>query len=268
MPAALRLKGALDVAALQHSVRCTGRASRSLRTTFVVDNEQPRQVIADQAPLALVVETLNGTPDDATIKAFVEPKPGNCSTCNNGPLLRVRLLRLADDEHVLVLTQHHIVSDGWSMQVMVEELMQPVRRRSARASLAHWRRCRSSTPTMPSGSGNGWKPASANVNWRTGRDQLGGEQQRIGIADRSPAPGGTKLPRCAPVNQPWRRPGRCLQALAQREGVTLFMLLLASFQTLLHRYSGQNDIRVGVPIANRNRVETEGLIGFFVNTQV
>ncbi|MBA2930407.1 amino acid adenylation domain-containing protein [Pseudomonas sp. CCUG 57209] len=267
LPAALRLKGALDVAALEHAFNQLIARHEALRTTFVVDNEHPRQIIADQAPLALVVETLNGTPDDATIKAFVEHETRQLFDLQNGPLLRVRLLRLADDEHVLVLTQHHIVSDGWSVQLMVEELISlygaaqsgqphalaplPIQY----ADYAAWQR-----QWMQAGE------RERQLAYWTG--QLAGEHSVLELP--------TDRPR--PAEQSYRGAhlsitlapglGDAVHAFAHRVGVTPFMLLLASFQTLLHRYSGQNDIRVGVPIANRNRVETEGLIGFFVNTQV
>ncbi|WP_395607828.1 non-ribosomal peptide synthase/polyketide synthase [Pseudomonas sp. B22129] len=267
LPAALRLKGPLDVAALEHAFNQLIARHEVLRTTFVVDSEQPRQVIADQAPLTLVVETLNGTPDDATLKAFVEHETRQLFDLQQGPLLRVRLLRLADDEHVLVITQHHIVSDGWSVQLMVEELIALYTAAEAGqphalaplpiqyADYAAWQRQ--------------WMQAGERERqlayWTA---QLAGENSVLELP--------TDRPR--PAEQSYRGAHLALtlapsvsdavQQIAQRLGVTPFMLLLASFQTLLHRYSGQNDIRVGVPIANRNRVETEGLIGFFVNTQV
>ncbi len=179
-------------------------------------------------------------------------------------MLRVTLLRVAADEHVLVLVQHHIVCDGWSMQVMIDELVQLYQAFSQGqllqlpvmpiqyADFAVWQRT-----WMEAGRRRHWY-------WRT----LGGEQPVLELPLDHPRPAvqsyrGARLDvsvEAALVNG--------LKALAQREGVTLFMLLLASFQTLLYRYSGQSDIRVGVPIANRNRAETERLIGFFVNTQV
>ncbi|MEO8488703.1 non-ribosomal peptide synthase/polyketide synthase [Pseudomonas sp.] len=267
LPAALRLTGTLDIAALEQAFNHLISRHESLRTTFVVDNEKPRQVIADQAPLTLVVETLDGTPDEATVKAFVEHETRQLFDLQRGPLLRVRLLRLADDEHVLVLTQHHIVSDGWSVQLMVEELISLYS--AAQAGQPH------SLAPMPiqyadyAAWQRQWMQAGERERqlayWTV---QLAGEHSVLELP--------TDRPR--PAEQSYRGAhlslalapglGEAVQQLAHRLGVTPFMLLLASFQTLLHRYSGQHDIRVGVPIANRNRVETEGLIGFFVNTQV
>ncbi|AZE54867.1 Non-ribosomal peptide synthetase [Pseudomonas synxantha] len=267
LPAALRLKGALDVAALEHAFNQLIARHETLRTTFVVDNEHPRQVIAAKAPLALVVETLHGTPDDATLKAFVEHETQQLFDLQRGPLLRVRLLRLADDDHVLVLTQHHIVSDGWSVQLMVEELISLYGAAQAGqpaplpplpiqyADYAVWQRQ--------------WMDAGERERqlayWTA---QLAGENSVLELPTDRPRPAeqsyrGAHLPLTLAPGL-----GDAVQHMAPRLGVTPFMLLLASFQVLLHRYSGQHDIRVGVPIANRNRIETEGLIGFFVNTQI
>ncbi|SDU36152.1 non-ribosomal peptide synthase domain TIGR01720/amino acid adenylation domain-containing protein [Pseudomonas synxantha] len=267
LPAALRLKGALNVAALEQAFNQLIARHETLRTTFVVDNEHPRQVIAAKAPLALVVETLHGTPDDATLKTFVEHETRQLFDLQRGPLLRVRLLRLADDDHVLVLTQHHIVSDGWSVQLMVEELITLYGAAQAGQPAP--------LPTLPIQYADyavwqrQWMDAGERERqlayWTA---QLAGENSVLELP--------TDRPR--PAEQSYRgahlsltlAPGLsdAVQHMAPRLGVTPFMLLLASFQVLLHRYSGQHDIRVGVPIANRNRIETEGLIGFFVNTQI
>ncbi|WP_439862469.1 non-ribosomal peptide synthase/polyketide synthase [Pseudomonas antarctica] len=267
LPAALRLTGALDIAALEQAFNHLISRHESLRTTFVADNERPRQVIAEQAPLTLVVEALESPPDEATIKAFVEHETRQLFDLQRGPLLRVRLLRLADDEHVLVLTQHHIVSDGWSVQLMVEELINLYSAAQAGqphslaplpiqyADYAAWQRQ--------------WMQAGERERqlayWTV---QLAGEHSVLELPTDRPRPAEQSY-RGAHVSLALAPGlGDAVQQLAHRLGVTPFMLLLASFQTLLHRYSGQHDIRVGVPIANRNRVETEGLIGFFVNTQV
>uniref|UniRef100_UPI00313D0246 amino acid adenylation domain-containing protein n=1 Tax=Pseudomonas sp. TH32 TaxID=2796397 RepID=UPI00313D0246 len=267
LPAALRLKGKLDVAALEQAFNQLIARHEALRTTFVVDNEQPRQVIGAQAPRPLVVETLNGTPDDATIKAFVEHETRQLFDLQQGPLLRVRLLRLANDEHVLVLTQHHIVSDGWSVQLMVEELLTLYS--AAQAGQPH------SLAPLPI------QYADYAV-WQRQWMQAGERERQLAYwtSQLAGANSVLELPtdRPRPAEQSYRGAhlpltlapglGDAVQQLAHSLGITPFMLLLASFQILLHRYSGQHDIRVGVPIANRNRVETEGLIGFFVNTQI
>ncbi|AZC32355.1 Non-ribosomal peptide synthetase [Pseudomonas chlororaphis subsp. piscium] len=263
VPSALRLKGRLDVAALQRSFDTLVARHESLRTHLQQDGERTLQVIAAQARIDLTLVEA----DEARLKTLVEAEITRPFDLRQGPLLRVSLLRLAEDEHVLVLVQHHIVSDGWSMQVMVDELVQLYAAYSQGQALqlpampiqyvdyALWQR-----QWMEAGE----KPRQLNY-WR---QLLGGEQpvlelpfdhQRPALPSHRGARLNVALDATLVSN---------LKQLAQAQGVTLFMLLLASYQTLLHRYSGQEDIRVGVPIANRNRVETERLIGFFVNTQV
>src|SRR5471032_1953726 len=138
---------------------------------------------------------------------------------------------------------------------------------TAKGRACNCRRCRFSTLTTPCGNATGWTRARKRANWRTGA--------RYWAVSRVcwSCPSTTHVRPCRAIVahaclSSWRRHWPMTKALAQQQGVTLFMLLLASFQTLLHRYSGQEEIRVGVPIANRNRSETERLIGFFVNTQV
>ncbi|AIR88247.1 non-ribosomal peptide synthetase [Pseudomonas cremoricolorata] len=265
LPTALRLHGALDIPALQASFDALLARHESLRTRFA-EHEGVRHQVVD-APMRIVIEQqalpLGPGSEEQRVQAWIAARIATPFDLARGPLLRVYLLQLAAEEHVLLLVQHHIVSDAWSMQVMVRELIAAYAGHGAAlpalpvqyADYALWQRH--------------WMEAG-------GRDQqlaywveqLGGEQPVL------------QLP--ASRAQPARRSGQgalqevaldagltqALKALAQQQGVTLFMLLLASFQALLQRSSGQNDIRVGVPIANRNRVETEGLIGFFVNTQV
>ncbi|NWA41244.1 amino acid adenylation domain-containing protein [Pseudomonas reactans] len=263
IPSSLRLKGALDVPALQRSFEALVARHESLRTHVQVQPEGARQVIRPDAALPIRLGEVN----EADLQAQVEAEIARPFDLQEGPLLRVTLLRLAEDDHVLVLVQHHIVSDGWSMQVMVDELVQlyaafsqgrapdlpgmPIQY----ADYAVWQRT--------------WMEAGEKARqldyWR---DLLGGEQPVLELPFDHQRPAhqshrGARLDVALPTTLAAE-----LKALAQAQGVTLFMLLLASFQTLLHRYSGQQDIRVGVPIANRNRVETERLIGFFVNTQV
>ncbi|WP_193075958.1 non-ribosomal peptide synthetase, partial [Pseudomonas sp. FME51] len=266
MPAALRLKGELDIEALRLSFESLVARHETLRTTFRQDGEQALQIIHPQIDFELAQEALEAA-DEVLIQSRVEEEVAKPFDLEHGPLLRVKLLRLAEDDHVLVLTMHHIVSDGWSMPIMVDELIQSYEgyRNGATTSLpelpiqyadyAIWQRQ--------------WMEAGEQEHqlayWK---EQLGDEQPVLELPVDHPRSAvrnhvGASFPiEIAPELS-------CsLKQLAQQQGVTLFMLLLASFQTLLHRYSGQDDIRVGVPIANRNRVETERLIGFFVNTQV
>ncbi|MEG8245553.1 amino acid adenylation domain-containing protein [Pseudomonas paracarnis] len=263
IPSALRLKGQLDLAALQRSFDSLLARHESLRTHIRQDHDGAVQVI--EPPMSLPITQADA--DEAQLNARVQALIAQPFDLQEGPLLRVTLLRLAADEHVLVLVQHHIVSDGWSMQLVVEELVQlyagysqgqdvqlpalPIQY----ADYAVWQRS--------------WMDAGEKQRqlayWR---ELLGGEQSVLELPfdHQRPAVQSHRGARLAFELTPELTQG--LKALAQQQGVTLFMLLLASFQTLLHRYSGQEEIRVGVPIANRNRSETERLIGFFVNTQV
>ncbi|CAI8969681.1 non-ribosomal peptide synthase/polyketide synthase [Pseudomonas chlororaphis] len=263
IPSALRLKGRLDQAALQRSFDTLVARHESLRTHLQQDGQRTVQVIRAEATLNIALATT----DEASLKARVVEEIARPFDLQQGPLLRVKLLRLAEDEHVLVLVQHHIVSDGWSMQVMVDELVQLYGAYSQGQDLH--------LPALPiqyadyAAWQRQWMEAGEKQRqldyWMK---QLGGEQPVLELPFDHPRPA-IQSHRGARLDL--RLDAQLLadlQTLAQGEGVTLFMLLLASFQALLHRYSGQEDIRVGVPIANRNRVETEQLIGFFVNTQV
>nr|WP_231670471.1 non-ribosomal peptide synthase/polyketide synthase [Pseudomonas quasicaspiana] len=270
MPTALRLQGELDTNALEQAFNALVARHDTLRTTFAHDGERPHQVIHAEGRLTLSRETLPAHSEherDALIQAFVEAQTRLTFDLASGPLLRITLLQLAADDHVLVMVQHHIVSDGWSMQVMVDELVQlyvgfsqqqPVELPALPiqyADYAIWQRH--------------WMEAGGKAQqlaYWTG--QLGDDQPVLELPVDRPRPA-VQSHRGARLDLPLDAElSSQLKALAQAQGVTPFMLLLASFQVLLHRHSGQRDIRVGVPTANRNRVETNGLIGFFVNTQV
>jgi amino acid adenylation domain-containing protein len=263
IPSALRLKGRLDISALQKSFEHLIARHESLRTRVRRVGEGTQQQVLDAYPVVLVPEDIA----EPQVKARVEQAIAQPFDLEQGPLLRIQLLRVAEQDHVLVLVQHHIISDGGSMQVMVEEVVQAYGALSQGrevdlpalaiqyADYALWQRS--------------WMEAGEQERqldyWRT---LLGGHQPVLELP----------MDRPRPAVQSFRGASLDLvlddalaagvKALAQREGATGFMLLLASFQALLYRYSGQQDIRVGVPTANRNRVETQRLIGFFVNTQV
>ena len=266
---ALRLTGELDLDALRHAFDTLIARHETLRTTFSEDDGTAVQVVHPPAPLDIEVIELHagGLSYEAQVHALTDSKSQPPFDLRNGPLLRAKLLRVAADEHVLVLTQHHIVSDGWSMGVMVDELIQ---------LYAGYRQGRTvSLPELPIQYADyaNWQRQWMDAGERERQlgywlEQLAGEQPLLMLPLDHPRPA-IQSYRGALLDIPLPEELRLgLKQLAQREGATLFMLLLASFQVLLHRYSGQADIRVGVPTANRNRVETERLIGFFVNTQV
>ncbi|AVO54972.1 non-ribosomal peptide synthase/polyketide synthase [Ectopseudomonas mendocina] len=264
IPAALRLKGDLDIEALRCSFEHLIERHETLRTCFRQEGETAIQVIQPNIAFELPCDALE---DEGDIQARVEAEIQRPFDLEHSPLLRVKLLRLASDDHVLVLTMHHIVSDGWSMPVMVDELIalyEGYRQGQAvelpalpiqYADYAIWQR--------------NWMEAGERERqlsyWKA---QLGDEQPVLELPTDRPRPAVQNHAGASLNIELSDELCQSLKRLAQEQGVTLFMLLLASFQTLLHRYSGQSDIRVGVPIANRTRVETERLIGFFVNTQV
>uniref|UniRef100_UPI0013DB290B non-ribosomal peptide synthase/polyketide synthase n=1 Tax=Pyxidicoccus caerfyrddinensis TaxID=2709663 RepID=UPI0013DB290B len=270
IPVVLRIEGALHVDALQRAFSALVERHEALRTTFASREGQPTQVIHLPSDFALTVESLFDLPEserweEARRRALREAAiPFSLGA---GPLLRATLLRLSPEEHVLVLVMHHIVSDGWSMGVLVRDMEAlysafsegqppslpalPVQY----ADYAVWQRQWLSGETL-----------EAQLGWW--KRHLAGAPSHLELPTDKPRPavlshqGGT-----VPV-QLSRELSESLEALAKREGATPFMVLLAAFQVLLSRYSGQDDVLVGSPIAGRRYAETEGLIGFFVNTLV
>ncbi|HSX62437.1 MAG TPA: amino acid adenylation domain-containing protein, partial [Tahibacter sp.] len=261
LPVALRLRGALDVAALRESLAAIVQRHESLRTTFVAVDGEPCQRIADRHDVALPVDDV----DPASLAAHLAAQGSRVFDLANGPLFEARLLRLAADEHVLLLDMHHLVSDGWSLGVLMSELGQGyAARRDGRAiaaaplalqyaDYAAWQHARSGGPEQTALVGY----------WRRALDG---------------APGLLALPcdRLRPARQSLRGAAeplavpadlvRRLSELARRENASLYMLLLAAFQLLLARLSAQDDIVVGTPVANRPHAALETLIGYFVNT--
>ncbi|WP_437182282.1 amino acid adenylation domain-containing protein [Pseudomonas vanderleydeniana] len=266
IPAALALNGRLDAPALRRSFEALVARHESLRTTFAQQDGEAVQVVHPVASFELPIELLEGA-DSASLAARIDHEVLAPFDLQQGPLLRARLFRLGEERHVLVVTLHHIVSDGWSMPIMVDELIEAYVAFSQGqspqsrplpfqyADYAQWQR-----DWMEAG-----EQARQLAYWR---DQLGSDQPVLELPTDRPRPSLQSHAGARTQVELDRALVEGLKGMARRQGVTLFMLLLASFQALLHRHSGQNDIRVGVPVANRSRVETEGLIGFFVNTQV
>ncbi|MCO7564874.1 amino acid adenylation domain-containing protein [Pseudomonas sp. S 311-6] len=268
IPAVLRLNGALDMAALQAGLEDLVRHQGSLRTRFVEHQGQVCQVLDDALHLTLVVDEVGANDEvELAIKAYAERCTAQPFDLMQGPLARVNLLRVASDDHVLVLTLHHSIADGWSINVLIEQWLACYASR-LQGQVAHlaeapiqyadyaaWQR-----QWLESGEGD-----RQLAYWK---DQLGEAPEVLTLRTDRPRP--TQASHRGAVLDLNLDPALLegLKALAQRQDVSLFMLLLASFQALLHRYSGQAEIHVGVPVANRNRMETERLIGFFVNTQV
>ena len=268
IPEAYLLRGRLDVAALERSFNEVVRRHESLRTTFPVEGGRVVQSIAPALHVDLPMADLRTVEcRHEEVRLLVDAEASRPFDLARGPLIRTTLLRLAPEEHVLLITQHHIVSDGWSMGIFVREL-----------AVLYRAACQGEpSPLVP-------LPfqyvdfALWQREWLRGEalaQQLGHWKRRM-----EGAPALVELPadRPRPALQTFRGADRSLvlpagltrdlEALSRVHGVTLFMTLLAAFQVLLSRYTGQEDVVVGTPIANRNRSETEGIIGFFVNTLV
>ncbi|HEX2081842.1 MAG TPA: amino acid adenylation domain-containing protein, partial [Longimicrobium sp.] len=262
-----RLSGALDVPALERALGEIVRRHEVLRTTFREAGGSPVQVIAPFAGFTLPVHdiSLSAAEGEAEVRRRADAEGSRPFDLAAGPLFRPTLLRLADDEHALLLGMHHVVSDGWSLGVLHRELS---------ALYAAYRAGRES-PLVP-------LPVqyADYAVWQ--REQLAGDLLERQLAywktRLAGAPALLELPtdHPRPAVQGYRGAlepvsfspallGR-LQALGRAEGATLFMVVLAAFQVLLSRYSGSADVVAGTPIAGRTRAETEELIGFFVNT--
>ncbi|HEV3049332.1 MAG TPA: amino acid adenylation domain-containing protein, partial [Longimicrobium sp.] len=270
IPAALRLAGALDERALERALVEIIRRHEALRTTFTEVDGSPVQVVAPFGRFALPVEDLSGL-GEADREAGVRRRAGEEARrgfdLSTGPLFRPALLRLGAEEHVLLLTMHHIVSDGWSLGVLFRELS---------ALYAAYREGgESPLPELAV------QYADYAV-WQ--REQLAGEvlEQQLAYwkARLAGAPELLELPsdHPRPAVQTFRGAHERielslellerLQRLGRSEGATLYMVVLAAFQVLLSKYAGSEDVVVGSPIAGRTRREVEELIGFFVNTLV
>jgi acyl carrier protein len=295
IPLAVRLRGQLDIAALRATLTEIVRRHEALRTTFAVHNGEPHQLIHPPAEVELSITditvgaALRGRPALANTPISGNGRPRSAAPrvapvedptfeaqriaveearlpfdLEQGPLLRAQVLRLNEEEHVLLVTMHHIVSDGWSMGVLVREVAalytgfttgQPAQFEELPiqyADYAVWQR-----------------------EWLRGevlerqlsywREQLAGAPAVLELPTDHPRPAvqsfrGSFEPVMIPAEVTTR-----LKELSRREGVTLFMLLLSAWQVLLSRYAGADDVVVGTPIANRQRGEVEGLIGYFVN---
>ncbi len=270
LPYAGRLAGALNKSALERSVAEIIRRHEALRTSFVEVDDQPVQLIARPAPFEIPLIDLSDLPAaerEAVAQQLVAEEAARPFDLAKSPLLRLRLIRLAERENILTLTIHHIISDGWSMGLFFSELgalyaaytedrQSPLAELAIQyADFAAWQR-------------------------RWLRDETLERQLKYWQAQLAGAPATLELPtdRPRPALQSYRGATESfalsqelstkLASFSRSESVTLFMTLLAAFNTLLARYSGQKEIVVGTPVAGRNHAEIENLIGFFVNTLV
>ncbi len=267
MPYAARLTGPLNMAALEQTFNEIIKRHEILRTTFTIIAEQPVQVRASTLHLPLLMEDLRFLPEaerEVQAQRLIRAEVLYPFDLENGPLLQVRLLQLGEQEHILLLTMHHIISDGWSWGVLLHELAvlydafsqdhpsplpglpmqyadyaywqcQWLHSEAGKAQLAYWtQQLHAPLPILELPTD---RPRTAELSLRTARQSF-------------------QLPKELTV---------ALTRLSHQEDTTVFMTLVAAFKTLLYGYTGQEDIRVGTLVANRQHQDTEGLIGLFAN---
>jgi Condensation domain len=257
MTNATRLCGALNVAALTDAIHQVMARHEALRTTFVLEDGALVQRIALPKPLTLLHEQTTVADLEARIRAFAN-LPFDLA---QGMLVRVGLLRVADDDAVLVIVMHHIISDEWSLDIFWRDLVQAYVGNALEplplhyADYALWQR-------------DQLKQGAFADDERYWREQLAGDLPLLNVPTDHPRP------RLQTYHGGWAARtlphalSEQLTALSREAGATLFVTLLAAYQVLLQRYTQQTDILVGVPVTNRERVELQSMIGFFLNTVV
>ncbi|MEG3875944.1 amino acid adenylation domain-containing protein [Microcoleus sp. herbarium7] len=270
IPTAIHLKGMLDVTALKQSLNEIMKRHEAWRTSFVIIDRQPFQAIASESTWELPIvnlEHLSGKNWDAEVQKIAIEEAKKPFNLSQAPLVRATLLRLSETEHIFLLTMHHIVSDGWSISVFAGEFAALYAAFSTGqspslqelpiqyADFAIWQRDRLQGEILATQL-NYWK------------QQLGGDLPVLQLpVDRS-RPTITTFNGAKQYFTFSKTLTEALSKLSQQEEVTLFMTLLAAFNTLLYRHSEQEDILIGSSIANRNQAELEGILGLFVNTLV
>ena len=268
IPLAYRLEGPLVLRALQQSLNALVHRHETLHTIFADQDGQAIQVIMPECSLDPPVIDIQGLPDtlrEEYIQQLARQESQTPFNLETGPLLRVRLLRVDEQSHVLLLTTHHIVFDGWSIDILLRDLTSLYQ--------AHVQGTPASLAALPIQYAD---YALWQKQWLQGQvlqDHLTYWQQHL-----AGAPSLSTLPPDRPRPTIRTEAGtqqkmilsaqlyRALKTLSQQEGVTLFMTLLATFQVVFMRSSGQTDLVLGVPVANRSRTEVEDLLGYFVNT--
>ncbi|MCL7931123.1 non-ribosomal peptide synthetase [Halomonas llamarensis] len=268
---ALRLTGELDLDALRSSFESLVKRHESLRTVFQANDEGLAcQVILKDSKLDFSYNDVRHVKSESRqshAHAVLQEASETPFDLTKGPLLRVRVVRLAESEHLMLVVMHHVISDGWSIQLILEEFVTYYR--------AHAQGRAAKLSELPI------QYADYAV-WQRHWLEAGERERQLGywrnqLSDEHPV---LKLPTDHPrqVEGKYRAARhevvlptaleRELRQCAQQQGATFFMVLMTGFQALLYRHTDQQDIRVGIPVANRNRTETEEVVGFFVNTQV
>lgn len=267
-PMAVRLSGPLDLAALRQGLNFVVARHEALRTAFVDQAAEPCQVVTAQQQVPVTLTDLSGRPAEtreSIVMGLATKFARYPFDLAESPLLRATVFRLATDDHLLVMTGHHIVIDGWAIKVLFDEL-----------AVGYRAACSGEKPVLPELPLQ--YPDFTLWQREVSQGPVVAEQLEYWKKQLAGAPALLELPTDRPRPAVQRFRGRtmsvtlptglsaALRRLSQAEGVTLFMTLLAAFSVLLARYSGQDEVVVGTPVANRTRPELEGLIGFFANT--
>jgi arthrofactin-type cyclic lipopeptide synthetase C len=268
VPGAVTIHGALDIDALEHAFNVIVARHENLRTVFPSEHGHARQLILDRLDFTLErIDLSQQAPHarETEARRLCQADAATPFDLASGPLIRGKVITLTGHEHILMLNMHHIVSDGWSLGVLIKELgvIMEALRQGQRPVLA----------PLPI------QYADYSVWQRTWLEDGGVLQQQLEYWQKTL----TGVPESLDLATDYPRPSvqsftgdtqaftldaqltAQLKGLAERDGGTLFMVLLAAFKTLLYRYTGQSDLCIGSPIANRQYAETEGLIGMFVN---
>ncbi|MDQ6651920.1 MAG: amino acid adenylation domain-containing protein [Acidobacteriota bacterium] len=265
---ALRLRGALDVAKLERALQAIAARHEALRTTFVAPDGRPVQIIKPSVTVPFQLQDLRTLPSAAReeeAQRLVRIEAEKPFDLSRAPLLRVTTWQLAEEDHLLLLSIHHIISDAWAIKTFFHELATFYQNEGREESLtelriqypdfAHWQRSRLDGEVLE----------QQLAYWR---NQLDGAPSSLKLPTDYPRPASPSFRGAqASIALPDRL-SESLRDLSRREGVTLFMTLIGVFQILLGLYSGQDDVLLGIPVAGRSLIEMEGLIGCFVNTLV
>ncbi|MEW6732068.1 MAG: amino acid adenylation domain-containing protein [Acidobacteriota bacterium] len=270
VPVALNIKGNLNIAVLERVLNEIIKRHESLRTNFRAVNDRPVQVIASTMPLILPTIDLRNLPESirkTEAAQLISKETRQSFNLSSQLLLRACLLFLAQSEYLLLLTMHHIISDGWSMGILTREVVSLYEAFSMNSisplpelpiqyiDFVYWQHER-------------MKSRELEHQLEYWKNKLSGELPALNLSLCRSRPKVQSFRGASQILQLSLELSEALKALSQRENATLFMTLLAAFQALLYRYTQQEEIIIGTPIANRNRAEIENLIGFFVNTLV
>ncbi len=268
IPGAICLSGELDIPALERSVSEIVKRHEVLRTVFVAEHGQPKQVILPEVALNVtIVDLRQDGEQEKRVREHALREAQRPFNLRTGPLMRLSVLQLSEGEHVLLFTMHHIISDAWSMGVLVKEIssLYEAYRQGKESPLADleiqyadyavWQRTWLRGEMLEQQMGY----------WR---EQLQGVAPVLELPVDRARPNVQSFRGATEQVKLSRRLSQALKSLSASEDLTLYMTLLTAFQILLARYAGKEDIAIGSPIAGRSRKEVENLIGFFVNTLV